>query len=410
MKANNKSNIAKAHEVKPVRHISRVRTFLPVLMIAAAAITSVSCGGKAGEEIAARVGGNAITMDQVNSTIKQQLDASGGSQAPFTPAELVSAQLSVLNNLIQMEALFIRAQQEKLVPDDSKVTEAIQKRKQDSKLTEDEFERQLKQAGLNDEMLRDQAKRELAISALRDKEKGLVKAPTNDDIRKYFDDHKADFVAERGADISIIVTDPANNGLSSDAVGDAAAEQKIRSIYEQLKSGADFATVAMQSEDAASAQQGGEVGFGSEDQLKQSFATKPDLPARLMSMTPGQFTEPVNIGGRWYIIKLNGKRESAQALKFDDPNVRQNIVDRINQERQQTLWNALVMLTLAETPVKNYLADRVVANPDTMTMMKPSKLLEDLKPIVQATPRMEDEAPSSPGPGAATSKSPAKKK
>ncbi|MGH9765095.1 MAG: SurA N-terminal domain-containing protein, partial [Blastocatellia bacterium] len=249
-----------------VKYGSNVLKLAALLLLTAVAVLSGSCSSKNGpEDVAAKVGPNLITMDQVNSSVKQQLDSAGSTQGPLTPAELVSAQLSVLDNLIQTEALFLKAQQEKLVPDDGKVTEAIEKRKQDSKLTEDDFKKQLKQAGLDDNLLREQVKRDLAITALRDKEKSRVKPPTDEDIKKYFEDHRSDFVAERGADISVIVTDPASNGGADDAVGEAAAEQKIRTLYEQLKSGRDFATVAQQrSEDPSTAMKGGELGFGSE--------------------------------------------------------------------------------------------------------------------------------------------------
>ncbi|HYM01014.1 MAG TPA: SurA N-terminal domain-containing protein [Blastocatellia bacterium] len=397
-KANNNYTTDEGRRVKSASRTLRAKPLAISILVVAGSLALGSCGTKsAPEDIAAKVGSNTITMDQVNSQVKQQLDSAGGTPAPLTPAELVSAQLSVLDNLIQTEALFLKAQEEKLVPDDSKVTEAIQKKKQDSNLTEDDFEKQLKQAGLDDSLYREQVKRDLAITALRDKEKARVKAPTDDDIRKYFQDHKTDFVAERGADISVIVTAPAQNGTPDDAVGDVAAEQKIRALYQQLKSGSDFATVAQQrSEDPSTALRGGELGFGSETQLKQVFATRPEIPTRLMSMDAGQFTEPIkdNVSGRWYIIKLNGKREQAQPLRFEDANVRQSIVDRINQQRQQALLNALIMTTLAETSVKNYLADRIVNNPDTMVMMKPSKLIEDIKPVVQPTPHIEDQGTS----------------
>ena len=100
-------------------------------------------------EAVAKVGSREITMKQVDSVIKQQLDAKGGGT--FTPAELVAARLSVLDNLIQEEALFQRAQKDNLVPDDNKVNQAIQKRKQDANLTEDQYQAQIKQAGLTEE-------------------------------------------------------------------------------------------------------------------------------------------------------------------------------------------------------------------------------------------------------------------
>ncbi|HKV39190.1 MAG TPA: SurA N-terminal domain-containing protein [Blastocatellia bacterium] len=387
--------------------VKRVSTAFPARTSRSAAPMSIlifivlafaaSCKKSESENVAARVGTHDITIKEVDSAIKQQLDSNGTSNAPLTPAELVAAQLTTLNNLIQTEALFEKAEQEKLVPDDTKVTEAIQTRKHDSKLTEDEYQKQLRQADLTETVLRDQVKRELAITALRDKEKARVQAPTEDDIRKYYSDHKADFVATRGADISIISTDPANNNSTDDAIGDAAAQEKITAIYQQLKTGADFATIASQrSEDPATAVRGGELGFVTEDQLKQGFPTRPDIPPMLMGMNPGQYTEPIrdNVSKRWYIFKLNNKREQPENLTLDT--VRQDIVDKITQQRQQVLLNALIMVALAETTVKNYLADRIVSNPDTITMVKPSKLLELNKPPDQPEPHIENENASSP--------------
>ncbi|MFY9573297.1 MAG: peptidylprolyl isomerase, partial [Blastocatellia bacterium] len=217
---------------------------------------------------------------------------------------------------------------------------------------------------------------------LRERQKTRVNAPTDGDIDKYYADHKVEFKAERGADISVIAVSPANNG------GEAGAEQKIRSIYAQLKSGADFATVASQkSEEQASAIRGGRLGFASEAGLKQSFAGIPDIATRIMSLTEGQYTEPVkDNSGNWYIFKLNLKRETAQDLSLDA--VRADIINTITQQRQQVLLNALVLVTMSETTTKNYLAERIVQNPQTIVEMRPSQLLQQ---AVQQQPRIENE-------------------
>lgn len=302
----------------------------------------------------------------------------------MTSAELVAARLSVLDNLIQEEALFQKAQKENLVPDDNKVTQAVQKRKQDAQLTEEQYQNQIKQAGLTEDEFREKIRRELAINELRDRARTRVNAPTDAEIEKYYSDHKSDFVAERGADISVIAVSPANNG------GEAGAEQKIRSVYGQLKSGSDFATVASQkSEEQQSALRGGRLGFATEAGLKQSFAGITDIAARLMSLTEGQYTEPIKDStGNWYIFKLNLKRERPQNLTLND--VRSDIINNITQQRQQVLLNALVMVTLAETSIKNYLAERIVQSPQTIVEMRPSQLLQE-SAQQQPQPRVENE-------------------
>jgi parvulin-like peptidyl-prolyl isomerase len=336
-------------------------------------------------EVAAKVGSREITLKQVDSTIKQQLDSSGNN-ASLTPAELVAARLSVLDKLIQEEALFQRAQKENLVPDDSKVNQEVQKRKQDASVTEEQYQNQIKQAGFTEEEVRDQVRRQLAINELTERQKARVSAPTDGDIEKYYSDHKAEFKAERGADISVIAVSPNNNG------GDPGAEQKIRAIYAQLRSGADFATVASQkSEEQSSAIRGGRLGFASEAGLKQSFPGVPDIATRIMSLTEGQYTEPAkdNASGNWYIFKLNLKRETPQNLTLND--VRADIINTITQQRQQVLLNALVVVTLTESTTKNYLAERIVQNPQAIVEMRPSQLLQPSGQQQQAQPRIENE-------------------
>src|SRR6266404_4557511 len=281
-------------------------------------------------EVAAKVGSHEIKLKQVDSTIKQQLDANGGN-ATMSPAELVAARLSVLDNLIQEEAMFQKAQKENLVPDDSKVNQEVQKRKQDAQMTEEQYQNQIKQAGFTEEEVRDQIRRQLAINELRERQKSRVSAPTDGDIERHFADHKSEFKAERG----------------------------------------------------------GRLGFASEPGMRQSFAEIPDIATRIMPLTEGQYTEPIKDNtGNWYIFKLNTKREAPQNLTLND--VRADIINTITQQRQQVLLNALVLVTLSETTTKNYLAERIIQNPQTIVEMRPSQLLQQAAQQ-QPQPRIENE-------------------
>jgi parvulin-like peptidyl-prolyl isomerase len=374
------------------------RHLKPLTLILSSALLMAACKGSSDSsslEVAAKVGSRDITVKQVDSTIKQQLDASGPG-ATMTSAELVAARLSVLDNLIQEEALFQKAQKENLGPDDTKVNQEVQKRKQDAALTEEQYQNQIKQAGFTEEDVRDKVRRELAINALRERERTRVSAPTDSEIEKYYNDRKAEFVAQRGTDISMIVVSPANNG------GEAGAEAKIKGVYEQLRTGADFATVAAQkSEDQASALRGGSLGFASEAQLKQTFPSRPEMPEKLMALNVGQYTEPIrdNLSGAWYIFKLNRKQEQPENLTLD--RVRADIINTITQQRQQVLLNALVLVTLSESSIKNYLAERIVQNPQSIVEMRPSQLLQQQQATPQQPqPRIENENQAAPAPSA----------
>ena len=348
-------------------------------------------------EVAAKVGSHEITIKQVDSVIKEQLTGSPG--AKLTGAELVSARLNVIESLIQEEALFQKAQQENLIPDDNKITQEITKRKIDAHLTEDQYQTQLKDASLTEAEYRERVSRDLAINSLTDKEKARINPPTEEEIRKAFDENKAQFVAERGVDVSVIVTDPGNNGTPGDAVGEAAAEQKIRGVYDQLKRGTDFATLASQKSEHNSYIRGGNLGFASEAALKQTFPSLPDLGKMLMGMNAGEYTQPIkeSNSGAWLIFKLNNKREQSQNLGFED--VRQNIVDTLTQQRQQVLISALIMVARSQANVKNYMAERVLSSPQSIVQFRPSALLDKAVQASQSSqpePRIENENQSKP--------------
>src|SRR5262249_36760281 len=134
-----------------------------VALLAVAVLAS--CKGSGSSDVAARVGSHEIKMEQINMTINQQMDNGSGKQ-PSNAAELAALQLGVLDNLIQAEVLLQKAQRENVSPDDAKVSQEIEKQKQDARLTEDEYQKKLKQMGMTEASLREQVKTQLAINAL----------------------------------------------------------------------------------------------------------------------------------------------------------------------------------------------------------------------------------------------------
>ena len=135
--------------VKPFLRRSKVVFSSPksilVIVTLFSSLLIVSCKngtkGPDSTEAVAKVGSREISLKQVDSAIKQQLDASGGGS--LTPVELVAARMSVLESLIQAEVLYQKAQKENLVPDDNKVNQEVQRRKQEAGMTEDQYKAQL---------------------------------------------------------------------------------------------------------------------------------------------------------------------------------------------------------------------------------------------------------------------------
>jgi len=392
------------------RNLALVAVVLGALLIAACSSGSDTTPDNT---VAATVNGKKIMLSEVERVIQQKMQ---GKQADLSAHDLAQARLSVLDNLIQREVLYQRAEQEKLLPTEEQVTGAINQQKQQSGVTQEEYDRQLKEQNMTSEALREEAKKDLAISSLQDKYAGKITI-SDREVEDYYNTNKQQFVNARGVALAMIVVDPADNSAqgikNDDAKNEADAKTKIDGIYQQLKAGADFATVARaKSEDANSLVRGGDVGFASEDDLKGN-GFPPDLVAQFFGpLQVGSFTSPVKFnspqspGGRWYIFKLQEKRLQTENLTLESqfPNgdsVRHQITVALTNQRKEILNAALVTVAISEAKVVNNLAAKIISDPSNLGLRPASSNASKPASSPAATT-------SSPSPAAKASASPAK--
>ena len=79
-------------------------------------------------------------------------------------------------------------------------------------------------------------------------------------------------------------------------------EAEAKSILEQIKGGADFATLAKEKSKDPGAADGGDLGYFAKEQMVPEFAEV------AFKMYPGQLSNPVKTQFGWHIIKLEDKR------------------------------------------------------------------------------------------------------
>src|SRR6185312_5896313 len=266
--------------------------------------------------VAATVNGKNIMLREVEQAVSAQ---AGGKQAQLSPLELAQARLQVLSSLIQREVLFQRAEREKLLPTEDEITAIINQQKAQSGMTDDDFQKSLASQNLTMESLREEARKDIAINKLQDKYSSKISV-NDKEVEDFYNGNRDRFISARGVALAMIMVDPADNSaqgiVQSDSKSDTEAKLKIDNIYQQLKSGADFATLARaKSEDPTSLQRGGDIGFATEDDLKQN-AFPADIIARFFGpMQVGDTTEPVHFNsGKWYVFKLEEKRLSTENL------------------------------------------------------------------------------------------------
>lgn len=348
------------------------KSIITVTLLALVAIAMGACGSGASSDaresmVAATVNGKNIMLAEVERAISQQ---AAGKQSQLSQLQLAQARLQVLGSLVQREVLFQRAEREKLLPTDDQITAAINQQMQQSGVTDDDFQKSLKEQNLTMEALREEARKDIAIKSLQDKY--TAKITVNDkEVEDFYNANRQQFVSARGAALAVIIVDPTDNSAQgiltqNDAKNEAEAKLKIDNVYQQLKGGADFATVARsKSEDAQSLVRGGDIGFFSEDGLKQAGLPK-ELMDLLMGMEVGSFTEPKLVNNRWYVFKLAEKRLQTENLTLESPGVRQQITQALINQRKEILNAALLETAMNDAKIVNNLAANMLTNPGNL--------------------------------------------
>lgn len=388
-------------------------TFLAAILLALGACSSGGGVDSKDSTVAATVNGKNIMSAEVERGVSS---TAGGQQAKLSQLELAQARLQVLENLIKREVLFQRAEREKLLPTEDEITAIINQQKQQSGMTDDDFQKNLVAQNLTMESLREESRKDVAINKLQDKYNSKI--TVNDkEVEDFYNNNRERFVSARGVALAMIAVDPANNSgqgiVQNDAKSDAEAKLKIDDINQQLKGGADFATVARaKSEDANSVTRAGDIGFATEDDLKQN-GFPPDLVSKFFTMQPGDRTEPIRFNsGKWYVFKLEEKRLQTENLTLESPGVRQQITQALIKQRSDILNAALLEVAMNDAKIVNNLASTMLSNPSNLGLRPAAPGAVTAPSVSTATPQATapattaSPAAATPSPKASASKKP----
>ena len=351
-----------------MRNIAKVLV-VTCLAVGGLVLNGCASGGAevADNQVAATVNGRNIMLKEVERAVSQQ---TGGNPAALNQLQMAQARLQVLNSLIQREVLFQRAEREKVLPTEAQIDGAIATQKQNSGMTSEDFDKSLKAQNLSMETLREEARKDLSIAALQDKYSGKIEI-SDREVEEYYNKNRAQFKNERGVALAMIMVDPADNssvGISDDAKNETDAKLKIDNIYQQLQGKADFATVARaKSEDINTLGRGGDLGFATEQDLKNNNFPDELVTAFFGPMQVGDYTQPTRFNsGKLYIFKLAEKRLTAENLTLESPGVRQQITQGLTNQRKQILNAALLETAINDAKIVNNLAENMLNNPSNL--------------------------------------------
>lgn len=329
---------------------------------------SSTTGNPESNETAASVNGKAIKLEDVERAIKQQAQ---GQESKLSPLELAQLRLQALESLIQQEVMFQKAEKEGTVPKDEDVTVEFNKKKTESGLSAEAFDKKMKEIGETDASAREKIKRVLAVQRLIEKVTGKIEPPKDSEIDAFYNGNKEAFVKKKGVKLAAIVVDPANNGEGDTTTNEQDAVLKGNEIIKQLQQGGDFAAIAREKSEDQSRIQGGDLGYISVDEMKQSFP--PQVAAALMDpkFNVGQIL-PTPMQGKFYILKLQERSDKDEERTLESPGVRQEATKFLIDSRKQLLAASYQAVAMNEAKIENYLAKKVVDNPNDLSGARPA--------------------------------------
>ncbi|MCO7514131.1 peptidylprolyl isomerase SurA [Pseudomonas guariconensis] len=266
------------------------------------------------DRVVAIVDNDVVMQSQLDQRIRevQQTIAKrgGGTPPPGALEQQVLERLIVENLQLQIgERSGIRITDEEL-------NQAIATIAQRNGMTLEQFRAALAQDGLSFDDARDQVKREMIISRVRQRRVAERIQVSEQEVKNFLNSDLGKMqLSEEYRLANILIPTP--ESANSSAI--QAAAQQAGEVYQQLKQGADFGQMAIARSASENALEGGEMGWRKAGQLP------PDFAGLLSSMAVGDITQPIRIPNGFIILKLEEKRGGGNVLR-DEVHVRHILI------------------------------------------------------------------------------------
>jgi len=345
----------------------RARSAAYILLSAAVLISVAGCKHSLSPDVVATVNNKEILRAELDRQYAIYKTRQGDSPQEPSAEQADILKLAILRSMIEEEILQQRAAKFNLTASDEDVNAKLTEMK--TPLTQDEFNRQLKQNNQTLDDLKRDISRQLTQGKLLNKEIESKINITDAAISDYYNTHKALFnFIEPSYNIARIVvsTAPAaqtTNLQNNKASSDADAKKKIEALHAKLDNGEDFGSLAANySEDKDSASNGGDMGFVPDSQLHSA----PDVYNAINQLKPGQFTgilpmiDPASHRIIGYSIYKLISKEAAGQRELGDPRVKQAIHQSLHDDQKQLLQKAYIEMLDDDAKVHNYLADQIL--------------------------------------------------
>ncbi|EZH82432.1 MAG: peptidylprolyl isomerase [Pseudomonas sp.] len=333
------------------------------------------------DRVVAIVDNDVVMQSQLDARLRevqQTIDKRGGA---LPPEHVLSQQ--VLERLIIENIQLQIGDRSGIRITDEELNQAMGTIAQRNGMSLEQFREALARDGLSYADARDQVRREMIISRVRQRRVAERIQVTDQEVQNFLasDLGKMQLSEEfRLANILI----PVSEAASSSEI--QAADRQAQELYQQLQQGADFAQLAVSRSASENALEGGEMGWRKAGQLP------PPFDSMISQLNPGEVTEPVRTPGGFIILKLIEKRGGDTQVR-DEVHVRHILIkpSEIRSEEEtrrlvERLYQRIVAGEDFAELAKNFSEDPGSAlNGGDLNWIDPNALVPEFREVMNNT-------------------------
>lgn len=228
--------------------------------------------GRIVEEIIARVNNEIITRSDYNRELANaEEDAKQECQGRCTPqqldADVADRKKNALRDLIDQSLLVQRGKDMGLSVETDVIKQLDQIRQQNNMASMEDLEKAVSAQGLNWEDFKSNIRNKILVQKVVGQEVGQHITIGHDDVAKYYNEHKADFVRPEG--VALREIEVSTEGKKETEIPDL--KKKAETALQRVKNGEDFGEIAKRYSDGQTAKQGGYLGMYKRGELAKSI-------------------------------------------------------------------------------------------------------------------------------------------
>lgn len=309
--------------VKKTNGGKKLRKIVLMGLVALISINMVACN----KSTVAKINDVKISKDEYKKT-EDFLYATGTIESKDKSNQVNS---DILSFIIDNEVVYQAAQEEGIKVKDFEVNEKFNNIKE----TIDEnpaYKEKLKEAGINEEFLKKQVKKDLVVSKYKENFIKDIKI-SDKEIKSYYESHKDEFKIQevRASQILISTLDDDNKQVSKEEK--EKLKTKAEKLLNKVNNGEDFNKLAKKySDDKNSGKNGGDLGFFSKDDKNIDFTKE------VFKLDKGKRVALIETSYGYHIVKITDKRTVTKSLEDSKDDIKNKILNEKYSKQIDSLY------------------------------------------------------------------------